>query len=647
MDFETAYTLERLLPRLEQRLGAAIADQPAVWAVFVRRLQQHFERLFDALRTLYGEQYDFFYYLEELLIEMAKAWFARPAVLRELDGQREANPDWFQSNEMLGGVLYVDLFAGDLQGLRLKLPYFKELDLTYLHLMPLFQTRPGDNDGGYAISNYRAVDARLGTMDDLRSLAEELRQSGISLVLDFVLNHTSDDHPWAQRARQGDPFYRKFYYIFPDRTQPDRYEQQVREIFPDEHAGAFSPLRTQTPEGEKIEWVWTTFHTYQWDLNYSHLATFNQMVGEMLFLANVGVDVLRFDALAFVWKEAGTVCESLPKAHVLLQAFNAVTRIAAPGLLFKSEAIVHPDQVVQYVSAQECQLSYNPLLMALLWNTLATREVNLLQQALRERHALPAHTAWVNYVRCHDDIGWTFSDEDAVRLGILGSDHRRFLNAFYTGRFPGSFGRGVPFQENPKTGDCRISGTCASLAGLEKALMEEGPAEVELALRRIGLLHGVILTVGGIPLIYLGDEIGQRNDYSYRQDVNKAHDSRWVHRLVADEAAYARRQQADTIEGRLYAALRELIRLRKQHSAFAGALLTVFDTENRHVLCYERRHGVERVVVLANFSEQEQSVAGWVLAQAACVGLARLHGRAQWPVSGDVVLPPFDFLVLG
>ncbi len=647
MDFETRYTLQRLLPRLEQRLGAEIAAQPGGWAVFVRRLQAHFGRLFHALCTLYGQQYDFFYDLEELLVQMGAAWFARPAVLQALDAQREADPDWFQSNAMLGGVLYVDLFAGDLQRLRQKLPYFKELGLTYLHLMPLFQTRKGDNDGGYAIRDYRTVEDRLGTMEELRSLAEELRQAGISLVLDFVLNHTSEDHPWAQRARQGDPFYRKFYYIFPDRTLPDLYEQQVREIFPDEHAGAFSPLRTQTPEGEKTEWVWTTFHTYQWDLNYTHSATFNQMVAEMLFLANVGVDVLRFDALAFVWKEAGTVCESLPKAHVLLQAFNAVMRIVAPGVLFKSEAIVHPDQVVQYVSPYECQLSYNPLLMALLWNTLATREVNLLQQALRERHALPPHTAWVNYVRCHDDIGWTFSDEDAARLGIHAFDHRRFLNAFYTGRFPGSFARGVPFQENPKTGDCRISGTCASLAGLEKALTEEGPAEVELALRRIALLHGVILTVGGIPLIYLGDEIGQLNDYRYRQDVNKAHDSRWVHRLTADDAAYARRQQPDTLEGRLYAALHELIALRKRCTAFAGALLTVLETGNGHVLGYERRHDAARVVVFANFSEQEQVVPGWVLAQSGCAGLQRLHGRAQWSAVNDLVLPPFDFLVLG
>jgi amylosucrase len=257
--------------------------------------------------------------------------------------------------------------------------------------------------------------------------------------------------------------------------------------------------------GEKSGWVWTTFHSYQWDLNYANPATFNRMAGEMLFLANQGVEVIRLDAVAFIWKQLGTNCENLPEAHALIRAFNAVARIAAPALLFKSEAIVHPDEVVRYIDPAECQLSYNPLLMALLWNSLATRKVRLLSQALATRFKIHPETAWVNYVRCHDDIGWTFADEDAAHLGINGFDHRRFLNEFYRGRFPGSFARGLPFQENPKTGDCRISGTCASLAGLEKALNEEGPAEVEFAIRRILLIHGIILTVGGIPLLYLSD----------------------------------------------------------------------------------------------------------------------------------------------
>ncbi len=603
---QARFTLQRLIPRLSSRLETEIAARPEAWERFRARLERHFPTLFHHLRTLYGTQYDFFYYLEELLAGMAEAWLQRAPALQALDARREADPDWFQSHEMIAGVVYVDLFAGNLQSLREKIPYFQELGLTFLHLMPLFKTRAGENDGGYAVSDYRQVDPRLGTVDDLRALADALHDVGISLILDFVLNHTADDHPWAQKARAGDPLYRQFYWIFPDRTLPDQYERHLREIFPEEHAGAF----TQLPTGE---WVWTTFHTYQWDLNYSHMATFNQMAMEMLFLANLGADVLRFDALAFIWKELGTSCENLPQAHTLIRAFNAVARIAAPGLLFLSEAIVHPDDVIQYIGPEECQLSYNPLLMALLWNTLATREVNLLAQALRERHALPPGSAWVNYVRCHDDIGWTFSDEDAARLGINGFDHRRFLNDFYTGRFPGSFARGLPFQENPKTGDSRISGTCASLAGLEKALTEEGPTEIELAIRRILLLHGIIMTAGGIPLIYLGDEIGVLNDYTFADDPARQADSRWVHRIRADWDRIARRHDPHTIEGRIFRGLMRLIHIRQQTPALAGNDLQVIPTDNPHVLGFVRRHGGKRALIFANFSERPQTLDGDLL----------------------------------
>ncbi len=645
---QAQWALARLLPRLEERLSAAIAAQPDDWKILCSRLERHFPRLFAHLLKLYAGHYDFFYYLEDLLTRITQAWFARSPALKTLDAEREAAPDWFQSHHMLGGVCYVDLFAGNLQGLRARIPYFQELGLTYLHLMPPFKTRPGRNDGGYAISDYRQVEPRLGTMDDLRALAEDLRQAGINLVLDFVLNHTADNHEWARRALQGHPLYRQFFWFFPDRMLPDAYEQHLREIFPAEHPGAFSPVRIPAEGGgTRTLWVWTTFHTYQWDLNYSHPATFNQMADEMLFLANLGADVLRFDALAFTWKQLGTPCENLPQAHTLIRAFNAVACIAAPGLLLKSEAIVHPDEVTRYIDPEECQLSYNPLLMALLWNTLATREVNLLEHALRNRHTLPPGTAWVNYVRCHDDIGWTFSDEDAAHLGINGYDHRRFLNAFYTGQFPGSFARGLPFQENPKTGDARISGTCASLAGLEKALQEEGPEEVDFAIRRILLIHGIILTVGGIPLIYLGDEIGMLNDYHFARDPGKAPDSRWVHRPAADWERIARRNDPNTLEGRIYQGLQRLIRIRKQTPALAGNTLQVIPTGNPHVLGYVRTYAGKRALVFANFSERQQTLEGNLLR---VYGLTlRLHDAVNKETLDShrpIPMPPLGFRIL-
>jgi amylosucrase len=639
LEHQAQLSLSRLLPRLEAEFVPQLG--PPGWAVFRARLEANFATVFGLLLGLYGERYDFFYHLETIVTTAARMWLARPEELKVLDAAREAELGWFQSQTMLGGVCYVDLFAGDLAGIRGKIPYFKELGLTYLHLMPLFAVPAGENDGGYAVSSYREVNPALGAMTELSDLATDLRREGISLVVDLVFNHTSDEHDWARRALAGEPEYQEYYYMFPDRQMPDAYEKNLREIFPDVRPGSF----TYMPQIHR--WAWTTFHSYQWDLNYGNPAVFRAMLEEMLQLANVGIEVLRLDAVAFIWKRLGTNCENLPEAHRLIQAFNALARIAAPALLFKSEAIVHPDEVAKYISPGECQLSYNPLLMALLWESLATREVKLLQHSMRERFKINPGCTWVNYVRCHDDIGWTFDDADAARVGIDGSGHRQFLNAFYTGRFAGSFARGLPFQENPRTGDCRISGTCASLAGLEKALREETAAQVELAIRRILLIHSVILSVGGIPLIYLGDEIATLNDYSYRDDPAKAGDSRWVHRPATNWSRAARRQQEDTTEGRVHGGLQQLIALRKECPALAGHLMTVIDPGNPHIFGYLRHHDAGRVLVLANFSEQEQVVAANVLrTQGLSYAFTDLVTRARITLRTDLALEPYQFVWL-
>jgi glycosidase len=570
----TTVTLARLLPRLEQ----TFADQVATpeWAVFRRRLDTHFPRLFHLLLQLYQGRYDFYYHLEQILALAARSWLNRPAELQALDAQREAEPHWYQDQRMLGGVCYVDLFAGNLDGVRARIPYFKELGLTYLHLMPLFKAPEGNSDGGYAVSDYRQTNPALGSMDDLRRLATELRHEGISLVLDFIFNHTSDEHHWARAALAGDLEHQNYYYFFPDRTMPDAYDRTLREIFPDQHPGSFS----YRPEVD--QWVWTTFNSFQWDLNYANPMTFTEMAGDMLFLANAGCEVLRLDALAFTWKKLGTDCENLPEAHILVQAFNTLLRIAAPSLLFKSEAIVHPDEVAKYISEEECQLSYNPLLMALLWNSLATREVRLLRQSMSHRFQIPGGCAWVNYVRCHDDIGWTFDDGDAALLGIN--------------------------QENPKTGDARISGSLASLAGLERALQLGDPGEIELSIRRILLVHAIIFSIGGIPLIYLGDEVGWLNDYSYRTDPAKAGDSRWVHRPPIDWTKVERRHDPQSIESQIYSRLCRLITARQAHPGFAGNRMEVINVGSDQVFAFVRTHEQQRVVVLANFTERVQPI---------------------------------------
>lgn len=636
---QAASSLDRLLPRIEQRFGDRTA--PAEWHGYLERLKAHFPRVFERLHGLYGRYYDFFYHLESILVSTTEAWLARSAELKALDALRTADPGWYRSNRMVGAMAYVDLFAGDLAGLRERIPYLTELGVRYLHLMPLMRRPEGDNDGGYAVSSFREVDPAFGTNEDLVALATELRHHGISLTLDLVLNHTSDEHDWARRALAGDREYQGYYRMFPDRTIPDAYESGMPEVFTQDHPGAF------TYNVRLRRWVWTTFHTYQWDLNYENPVVFNRILEEMLYVANLGVEILRLDAVAFLWKRLDTDCQNLPEAHWIIQALNGLATIAAPAMVFKSEAIVHPDEVRKYVDLDECPLSYNPQLMALLWDALATRDVRALRQAMSERFAIPDGCEWVNYVRSHDDIGWAFSDDDIVAAGFDPDEHRRFLTRFYTGRHPGSFARGEPFQENRATGDARVSGTCASLVGIERGLADDDDREVDLAIRRMLLLHGVIMTIGGIPLLYLGDEIATLNDQGYANDPAKLGDSRWLHRSRFDWDRADDRRDPETVPGRVYQGLLRLIQLRGQTRAFARGDTGILDTGNDHVFGYFRANEHGTAFVLANFSEAGQRLEARRLRQ---MGVRKtmvdlFQGRTI-TAADELRLEPYQFMVL-
>ena len=636
---QAASSLQRLLPLLTERFSHKV--EKGEWQGFIERLNKHIPRLFELLHRLYGKEYDFFFHLSEILNTATKAWIERPAELKALDAIRENDPQWYQSNRMLGAVCYVDLFAENLKGMREKIPYLKELGITYLHLMPIFESPKGDNDGGYAVSSYRKVDPELGTMEDLKELANEMRNQGISLVLDFIFNHTSDEHEWAKLANAGDEDYQNYYRMFPDRKIPDEYEKTITPVFQDDHPGCF------TYRSRIKKWVWTTFHNYQWDLNYENPAVFNSMASEMLFLANQGVEILRLDAVAFIWKKIGTNCENLPEAHLIIQAFNTIVNIAAPSLLFKSEAIVHPDEVNKYISENECQLSYNPQMMALLWESLATKKTTLLRHALGKRFTIPQNCMWVNYIRSHDDIGWTFSNDDAEELGINPKSHRIFLSEFYTGRYSGSFAKGLPFQEDPKTKEGRVSGTTASLAGLEKAIAENDKTQIELAIRRIHLLHGVILTIGGIPLIYIGDGVGILNDYDYEDSREKIGDTRWIHRPKFDWNKEKEKADTETITGKLFSGLLKLIRLREKTLALSATDTEFADTGNDHIIAYFRHYENNSVFIIANFSDTEQSIAGNRLRQ---LGLSKtitdvISGKTI-TAAQNLIVEPYQFMML-
>jgi amylosucrase len=635
---------QQLRPEVAAEAVAALG--PAEGDAFLARADLALYDVHEPLAALYGDAAD------ELLARALRAALAaaveRPEQLRRIDRRREVDPAWFQRSRVQGYVCYVDRFCGSLDRLPEHLDHLAELGTTYLHLMPLLEPRPGENDGGYAVMDYRAVDPRLGTMADLEDVATALHDRGMALCTDLVLNHTAREHAWAQGWLAGDPAYAGFYTAFPDRTLPDAYDATIPEVFPDRAPGSFSWV----PEacGGAGGWVWTTFWPYQWDLDYTNPEVTLAMLGEITWLANRGVDVFRMDAVPFMWKRLGTSCQNQPEGHSLLQLLHALTRLAAPGVVFKAEAIVSPDDLVGYLGGHdryrpECELAYHNQLMVLLWSSLATGDVRLARQSLRRMRPIPPSATWCTYVRGHDDIGWAVADEDAAAVGLGGPAHRRFLNDFYAGRFPGSFARGALFQENEVTGDARVSGSAASLCGIEAALEDGDDAALDAGVRRLVLLYSVVYAHGGIPLLYMGDELALRNDPGYLADPALAPDNRWMHRPPMDWDAAARRRDPATLEGRVWREIRLLGEVRRAQLALRGGVESaVVDAGSDAVLVWRRKHPRSGTFVgLANFSPSPQAVDADTVTGFG--SFEQVHGSdGVLPVrDGQVVVPGLGF----
>jgi amylosucrase len=571
---------------------------------FVERLERWGDDLLEGLGVFAESP------AERVLDLLVDAHERRRPALRALDRRRLLRPTWFADPEQIGYVAYPDRFASTLDGVRGKIDYLRELGVTYLHLMPLLEPRDGPDDGGYAVADYRRVRSDLGTMADLERLADELHEAGIALTLDLVLNHVAKEHAWARAAVRGEAAYRDYFMFFRDRTMPDAYERTLPEIFPDFAPGNFTwNEEVVNADGSQGVWVWTTFNSYQWDLDWTNPDVFCELLDVILYLANVGVDCLRLDAIAFLWKRMGTNCQNQPEVHDIVMALRSAVRIAAPAVVFKAEAIVSPEDLPAYLGTgrhggRVCDLAYHNSLMVQLWSALATGRADLAQRALSVPAPKPVSAAWTTYVRCHDDIGWAISDSDAAAVGMSGYHHRAFLASWYNGTFPGSFARGEDFQSNPLTGDARTSGTLASLAGLEAATTT---AEYDLALGRIFLLHAVIYGYGGIPLLYMGDEIGLLNDPGYRAEPRLAEDNRWLHRPRMPWHAAARRRTHGTVESRIFAGLVHLGRLRARleslHAAVESEPIAV---SSPGLLVFRRRHPAGTLVQVYNVSASWQ-----------------------------------------
>jgi amylosucrase len=554
---------------------------------------------------LYGNHADANECFAKLIDTMAKAYLQRPAALKNRDDEKEKKGHWFLSNDITGMSLYVDRFCDNIEQLGNKLDYFKKLGVNFLHLMPVMESPAGESDGGYAVSNFRKLDSRFGTLQDLQTLQQKMSEQDMYLMMDIVLNHTSHHHEWAQQAKEGNKKYQDYFYMYNNRAVPDQFDTTMPEIFPEAAPGNF----TYIPECK--QWVMTVFHNYQWDLNYTNPAVFIEMLDTIFFYANLGVDILRIDAPAFIWKQLGTTCQNLPEAHTILRLIKQCVQVSTPGMALLGEAIVAPKEIMKYFgnglfTAKECDFAYNATHMALQWDALATGDTRVMLAAQHELLQKPYGTSWITYTRCHDDIGLGYDDYMIQYAGYNAYEHRKFLKDYYSGVYEGSPAKGALFSVNEKTGDARISGSLASLCGLEKAIHDKDEAAINSAIKKILLMQAHSFFIGGVPMLFYGDEAGYTNDYSFLEDEGKSYDNRWMHRPVIDWKKNERINTPGTIEEKIFSGTQKLIALRKKLSAVSDLKnLTWLGPHNIHAAGYLRTQIGTKLYCIFNFSNTE------------------------------------------
>lgn len=570
----------------------------------MKKIKKRFEKHLNELKWLYIELYENDSMFAELCDNLYRFYEERNPELRKLDDERESNPDWYKSNEMLGMMLYIDNFAGDMKGVQKKLDYIEKCNVNYIHLMPFLDTVEGRSDGGYAVADFRKVQEKLGTMEDLENLTEACHKKGMNVCMDFVMNHTSEDHEWARRARQGDGEYMSRYFFFDNYTIPAMYEETVPQVFPTTAPGNFTWLP------EIGHYVMTSFYPYQWDLNYKNPRVFNEMMYNFLFLANKGIDIIRIDAVPYIWKELGTQCRNLRQVHTIVRMMRIISEIVCPGVLLLGEVVMEPEKVVPYfgtVEKPECHMLYNVTTMATTWHSVATRDVGLLKRQLDIVNGLPKEYVFLNYLRCHDDIGWGLDYGTLMHQGIGERSHKQYLNDYFQGYAGGSNSRGELYNADPVSGDARFCATTASMCGVEKAGFEGDDEAMERAIRFDLTLHAYMFMQSGIPVLYSGDEIAQVNDYTYKEDPHKAADSRYIHRGKMNWDNAAKITDIETVEGKMFQGLSRLEKIRKSEKVFVSYADTwTIDTWDASVLCIGRYYDGEKIIGLFNFSENDR-----------------------------------------
>lgn len=569
---------------------------------FSSRLKERESELRMLFRSLYADDSS----LDKLIDIMKEYHERRDEDLKALDERRLEDPQWYKRGDMLGLTIYTDLFSSSLKGLEAKVGYLDKLSLKYLHLMPLLQMPEKDNDGGYAVEDFFNVDRRFGTNEDLSSLTRTLRKHGISLCLDFVMNHTASTHEWARKAEEGDEHYQDYYMCFSDRTIPDEYEKTTPQVFPATAPGNFI-------WSEKMgKWVLSSFYPYQWDLNYRNPEVLIEMMRASLHLANLGVEVFRLDAVPYIWKQLGTTSRNLPQVHSIVRIMRLVLEIAAPCVILKGEVVMAPKELKAYFGtkeAPECHLLYNVSLMVNFWSALASQDVRLLNHMAEDILSMEEHCSFVNYIRCHDDIGWGLDEDMERKLGIDPLKHKIFLYRFFEGSFRGSYSRGQLYNYDEESLDARSCGTTASLCGIENALNYSDDVLLEKAIRRDLLMHAALYSFRGFPMLSSGDEIAQLNDYSYMNDHARALDSRNLHRSRFRWDRLEAAENGTGYEGAVHNGIMRLDEVRKSERCFdADAKVSTWYSHSDSVFAIRRSIDNEDMLCVMNFADRNEDV---------------------------------------
>lgn len=531
---------------------------------------QRYNRHIDELKWLYMELYSNESMLSELCYQIHNFFIERDEGLKNRDVTRENNPDWYRKSKMTGMALYIDHFADTIKGVEQSIEHLQKCNINYVHFMPFFETTRYRTDDQYAITDFRKTMEKIGKIEDLCHLTKLCHEKSINVSVDFIMNRTSNEHEWAKKAMHGDVEYMNRY-------------------------------------------VTKTDHSYEWDLNYKNPRVLNEMMYNYMFIANLGTDLIQINEIEDIWKGESQNCSKVSQIHTIARIMRIISEIVCPGVLLLGNVKNDMKNAITYFGEDEkpeFHMVYQKTFMNEVWNSVATRNVKLLQTKLDVINKYPKEYVFVNYLRNHEKLNWNLDYDFLYKNQKINQKmHREYLNEYFLGRTGYSNSRGEVENNSDNSEKICFCGTTASMCGLEKAIDENNKKEINQAIKLEIMLYAYLFIQSGIPVIYSGDEIGQMNDYSYKENRDKMRDIQNVCRGKFDWSKAVKVVDEYSIEGKIMRGLNKIQVVKNRENTFCQiADVRVVDTKNNSVICIAREFAGEKILGIFNFSEHEKIV---------------------------------------